>query len=355
MGSMDTGLVTDCEGYGKLTVAGTYAGGIAGYSTAEIGNSYAKLDMYGKRYVGGIAGYGTVIHDCIAMADIVKAEQFIGAVAGNVTEVDSKSVYNNLYYSQSNFGIDGISYLGIAEGKTFDELLSTGRLPEGFSNMTLTFEADGSVVKTLRVPFGSAVLSSDIPAVPNKDGFRGVWSRSDFTNIVEDEVIKATYTRINTLLQSDLLRKGRPVMVTMGEFAPGDKLLVSEEKKENSLYDYQYHIVIPEDGLSAHQLRYQPENDNVNVYYLPDINKGNIFTMKKAGSFGRYATIDVTGNEFDMAIVEIDEGMVKLLFFLIIAIPIAVTVIIIILVVRHNLKKKKKALALTDHRREDER
>ena len=66
--------------------------------------------------------------------------------------------------------------------------------------------------------------------------------------------------------------------------------------------------------------------------------------MKKAGSFGRYATIDVTGNEFDMAIVEIDEGMVKLFFFLIFAIPIAGSVLVIILVLRHNQKKKKKAV-----------
>lgn len=344
VGSMDTGLVTDCEGYGKLTVAGTYAGGIAGYSKAEIRSSYAKLDMYGKRYVGGIAGYGTVIHDCIAMADIVDAEQFIGAVAGNVAEVDSKSVYNNYYYSQNDHGIDGISYSGIAEGKTFDELLSTGRLPEGFSNMTLTFQADGSVVKTLKVPFGSTVLSSDIPAVPNKDGFRGAWSKSDFSNIVEDEVILAEYTRINTLLQSDLLRKGRPVMVMMGEFAPGDKLSVSEEKSD-SVYDYQYHIVIPEDGLAQHQLRYQPENEGVNVYYLVNGNSGNFLFMKQAGSFGKYATIDVTGNEMDIAILEINEGQVNLIIFLIFAIPIAAALIIVILIMRHR-KKKKKAKAL---------
>lgn len=61
----------------------------------------------------------------------------------------------------------------------------------------------------------------------------GVWSKSDFSNIVEDEVILAEYTRINTLLQSELLRKGRSVMVMMGEFAPGDKLSVSEEKSDS--------------------------------------------------------------------------------------------------------------------------
>lgn len=172
----------------------------------------------------------------------------------------------------------------------------------------------------------------------------GVWSKSDFSNIVEDEVILAEYTRINTLLQSDLLRKGRPVMVMMGEFAPGDKLSVSEEKTASSFYDYQYHIVIPEGGLAQHQLRYQPENEGVNVYFLKDGDIASLIFMKQAGSFGRYATIDVTGNEMDIAIIEINEGQVNLIVFLLFAIPIAVTVIIIVLVVRHN-KKKAKAKA----------
>ena len=339
-GSMDTGLITDCEGYGKLTVGGNYAGGVAGFSGAEIRNSYSKLDMYGVRYVGGIVGYGNIIHDCIAMADIVTAEQFVGAVAGNVANVDSGDVYANYYYSQSNYGIDGISYLGIAEGKTFEELLSTGRLPQGFSNMTLTFEAEGKLVKTLAVPFGKGVSASDLPEVPKKEGFRGVWSKSDFSNIVEDEVILAEYTRINTLLQSELLRKGHPVMVMMGEFAPGDKLSVSEEKSD-SVYDYQYHIVIPEDGLAQHQLRYQPENEGVNVYYLVNGNSGNFLFMKEAGSFGKYATIDVTGNEMDIAILEINEGQVNLIIFLLFAIPIAGAAVVILLIVRHNIKKKK--------------
>ena len=341
-GNMDRGLITDCESYGKLTVLGNYAGGITGFSRAEVRNSYSKLTMYGTRYVGGITGYGTTIHDCISIADIVEAEQFIGAVAGNVEEVNSDKIYNNLYYSEDRHGIDGISYSGIAEGKSFNELVSTERLPKGFSDMTLTFQADGKTVKTLTFAYGSTISSSDIPAVPKKDGFRGVWSKTDFSTAVRDEVITAEYTRINSLLQSDLLRSGRPVLLTMGEFAPGEKLNVTEQKPESELYDYQYHVVIPEDGLSSHQLRYLPQNEGVSIYYLLNDNIGRDLLMKKAGSFGKYATIDVTGNDINVAIIEINENLVVLIIFLMFAIPIAIATIVIILIVRHILKKKKK-------------
>ena len=341
-GNMDRGLITDCESYGKLTVLGNYAGGITGYSKAEVRNSYSKLTMYGTRYVGGITGYGTTIHDCISIADIVEAEQFIGAVAGNVEEVNSDKIYNNLYYSEDRHGIDGISYSGIAEGKSFNELVLTERLPKGFSDMTLTFQADGKTVKALTFAYGSTISSSDIPAVPKKDGFRGVWSKTDFSTAVRDEVITAEYTRINSLLQSDLLRSGRPVLLTMGEFAPGEKLNVTEQKPESGLYDYQYHVVIPEDGLPSHQLRYLPQNEGVNIYYLLNDQIGSDFLMKKAGSFGKYATIDVTGNDISVAIIEINENLVVLIIFLMFAIPIAIAAIVIILIVRHILKKKKK-------------
>ena len=341
-GNMDRGLITDCESYGKLTVLGNYAGGITGFSRAEVRNSYSKLTMYGTRYVGGITGYGTTIHDCISIADIVEAEQFIGAVAGNVEEVNSDKIYNNLYYSKDRHGIDGISYSGIAEGKSFNDLVSTERLPKGFSDMTLTFQADGKTVKTLTFAYGSTISSSDIPAVPKKDGFRGVWSKTDFSTAVRDEVITAEYTRINSLLQSDLLRSGRPVLLTMGEFAPGEKLNVTEQKPESELYDYQYHVVIPEDGLPSHQLRYLPQNQGVNIYYLLNDQIGRDFLMKKAGSFGKYATIDVTGNDINVAIIEINDNLVGLIIFLMFAIPIAIAAIVIILIVRHILKKKKK-------------
>lgn len=341
-GNMDRGLITDCESYGKLTVLGNYAGGITGFSRAEVRNSYSKLTMYGTRYVGGITGYGTTIHDCISIADIVEAEQFIGAVAGNVEEVNSDKIYNNLYYSEDRYGIDGISYSGIAEGKSFNELVSTERLPKGFSDMTLTFQADGKTVKTLTFAYGSTISSSDIPAVPKKDGFRGVWSKTDFSTAVRDEVITAEYTRINSLLQSELLRSGRPVLLTMGEFAPGEKLTVTEDKPASSLYDYQYHVVIPKDGLPTHQLRYLPQNQGVNIYYLLNDNIGSDFFMERAGSFGKYATIDVTGNDINVAIIEINENLVVLIIFLMFAIPIAIVLIVIILIVRHVLKKKKK-------------
>jgi hypothetical protein len=43
----------------------------------------------------------------------------------------------------------------------------------------------------------------------------------------------------------------------------------------------------------------------------------------------------------DIAILEINEGQVNLIIFLIFAIPIAGAAVVILLIVRHNIKKKK--------------
>lgn len=60
------------------------------------------------------------------------------------------------------------------------------------NNVKVTFKADGSVVSEISLPYGGTL--QNIPAVPEKNGTFGAWSRTDFSNITEDIIVEAVYT-----------------------------------------------------------------------------------------------------------------------------------------------------------------
>ena len=63
------------------------------------------------------------------------------------------------------------------------------------NSYTVTFRADGKVVATRTVTMGKTV--SDVPAVPEKAGYTGAWSISSesFASLNSDTVVDAVYTR----------------------------------------------------------------------------------------------------------------------------------------------------------------
>ena len=89
------------------------------------------------------------------------------------------------------------------EGYTFTGWSSTGEnitadmtITAAFliNTYTLSFQVGDEVLFTREVNHGSALLSENIPVVPEVEGKDGVWNRSDFSNISANDVIEAVYT-----------------------------------------------------------------------------------------------------------------------------------------------------------------
>ncbi len=65
------------------------------------------------------------------------------------------------------------------------------------NSYTVTFRADGRIIATRTVVSGKTI--SNIPDVPEKEGYSGAWSisQTDFSSLTSDTVVDAVYTRLD--------------------------------------------------------------------------------------------------------------------------------------------------------------
>ena len=209
--------------------------------------------------------------------------------------VDPDEVSGNYYYSTSIYGIDGVSYEGIAEGVAYEELLKKDGIPASFHQLVLTFVADDTIVRQVACNYGAGISGDQIPQVPPKEGFHAEWSRTDFSEITEDEVVKADYSRVNTLLVSQQTRSsGQPVIEVYGNFRSEDSLLLTEMPPKNGELE-RWMVSVPDDGQEKHQIRYLAPEDagDVEIYLIRDGKK----TRAETDSFGKYMTFDAEGSD----------------------------------------------------------
>ena len=167
VGLMDLGRVGNCENYGAVFSSnGDYVGGIAGASWGSIRDSWSKCHLSGGDYVGGVAGLGATLVNCHTLVTIDEGFAYLGAVAGDADS--GGTVSGNTFTSESLGALDGISYAGKAEPVDFDALCSTEGVPELFSQLELTFVANGATVAVVPFRYGGG---NRIPAGdPGEEG-----------------------------------------------------------------------------------------------------------------------------------------------------------------------------------------
>lgn len=182
-GYMAHGIVMDSEGYGSVeSTEGDYVGGICGESLTVIRRCYALCDVSGGKNVGGIAGYANTLKDCYAMVDVQAAAGKKGAVAGQVAEQEDSgekdaepSVCRNYYVGDSVYGIDNISYIGIAEPIEYRELLETEGIPGEFRHLKVIYRVDDEYLGEQEMPYGASLADLQFPEIPQREGYYGVW------------------------------------------------------------------------------------------------------------------------------------------------------------------------------------
>ncbi|MCR5033373.1 MAG: hypothetical protein K6A92_11010, partial [Lachnospiraceae bacterium] len=119
-GYMRFGLLERCYGYGLVESSGANVGGLSGYSRACIKDGYVLCSLRGTTNVGGVCGYGKTIRECISMPVFLQEDGTCGAIAGQVERDDNSQSFstakirNNYYAANSLYGIDDISYEGVA-------------------------------------------------------------------------------------------------------------------------------------------------------------------------------------------------------------------------------------------------
>ena len=142
---------------------------------------YALTSLDGAQYVGGIAGSGAKIRDCYAMVLIGEDAIHKGAIAGWIsTKEDERTDYqkdisNNYFVSSSLSGLDLVSYAGVAQPVTYEEILETVGLPTEFRHLKITFVTEDRIVKEMEVKYGTPLSGVTFPETPKVAGSYGKW------------------------------------------------------------------------------------------------------------------------------------------------------------------------------------
>lgn len=202
VGHMGLGTTLECQNYGSVTsTGGSYVGGVVGQAEATVRNSYAKCVLSGADYVGGIAGWAERLWDCYAIVNIAEGSECTGAIAGNA-DLEDGILRNNRFVDTGYAGIDGVSYAGIAEPVDFEVLRQLSGIPTEFVSFTLTLTADGGTVAQIPFYYGEDLSLVELPEVPEKEGFYGVWPEFDTSGLNSDITLEAVYAPWITLAAS---------------------------------------------------------------------------------------------------------------------------------------------------------
>lgn len=203
VGYMKHGIVADCESYGSAeSTEGDYVGGIAGESLTDIRRCYSLCSVSGGKDIGGIAGYASSLKDCRAIVSVQASVGRSGAIAGETASIDDGSVSGNYYVGDFIHGINDISYVGIAEPVTYNELLAMEYLPTHFWHLTVTYRVEDTYLGTQEVKYGDSLADLDYPKIPDKDGCYGVWPDYSDQIMTGNLLIDGSYEDIVTVVES---------------------------------------------------------------------------------------------------------------------------------------------------------
>lgn len=346
-GYMKLGLIRESTSFGSVKSSdGGYAGGICGESLSMIQNSYALCSVEGNKYVGGIAGYGNVIRNCYSMVYLEAQSGRVGAIAGQTTayedeeEENEDKVIDNYYVDNGVHGIDGISYTGVAEPITYENLLKVEGIPADFTHLRIIFRMDDTYVGSKEYEYGTDLADIEFPGIPERAGYYGVWPDLAGRKMIGNLVVIGEYKESITAVESaETAQNGKAFAIVSNNF--DEKVSVktavvtdapsSTENKEHISYSVTIDNV---NSSAADEMKVRLLNpyEKSKVYRLDD-GVWTELTVKDRGSYVETVMYGTTG-----VFCIVNEKVNPMLYVITGGAAAAVVCIIIII----NLIKKKK-------------
>ena len=336
-GYMNLGIVANSEGYGRVeSTEGEYIGGICGESNALVKSCYALTSLDGAQYVGGIAGSGAKIRDCYAMVLIGEDAIHKGAIAGWIsTKEDERTDYqkdisNNYFVSSSLSGLDLVSYAGVAQPVTYEEILETVGLPIEFRHLKITFVTEDRIVKEMEVKYGTPLSGVTFPETPKVAGSYGKWPD------VSDQIMEANMTleaeyndtittlpSTETVLVTEAGEPKKPYAYIDGFYTDEAKLQVSvsewtaDQAKEEGIKHATgatvYEVKVCNTDLGAEavsKLRlYRPYEEIKAVFVKTEDGEWQEISYLE---YGQYIQVEMQGTEAEYCIVQEESGSARI-------------------------------------------
>jgi len=355
VGDMEQGIVYRCYGYGSAeSTDGNYVGGVAGKSMSTISDSYALSSLAGQKNIGGIAGYGTKIKGCVSMPIVSSYTGKCGAVAGQVSldentkEMDTVNIRDNVFVSDALYGIDDISYEGSAEQSTYEQLLKMDGIPPAFSQLTVSFRVEDTVLDSVRYDYGTPFSEVEFPKLPKRAGYYGEWEDTTGRVVNGNLVIQAAYVKKLTVLESAARYgdTGKALCYVEGAFEAKDVLEASMEERpfepseKGSFEEYViYSVQVSDQGAQPDDYRLRVYNPykTYSVWELRD----DTWTQIQASEKGSYLQLAMKETAGVYCIAE-PHGVLHR--NIILAAGVA-TVVAVLLVIVHSVRRRKKSVA----------
>ncbi len=312
-GYMDHGIIVESKCFGSVeSTEGGYVGGICGESFTIIKKCYALCSVSGGSNVGGIAGYADTLQDCYAMASVKAEKGRSGAIVGQITpyeEAGEAKVSGNYYVGRNIYGIDNISYVGVAEPISYNDLLTVEQIPLEFWHLKVVYRVEDTILGTQEVPYGASLDSLVYPRIPDKEGFYGVWPDVSGQIMEGTYVIQGQYKENVTVVTSsggeevnttetvrvkpyalveEMFTEDAVLNATLSSFAPPEEI----EDRDNIVYEI---------SIENSSIR---ENDRFAVRLLNPYKKAVVYgykdgcwTEQESRVRGQYLQVEMTGTQ----------------------------------------------------------
>lgn len=343
VGQQEMGFIYNCQSYGEVSADdGSNLGGIVGYSASCIQKCYSFCRISGNDYVGGIVGDGYTVKDSVAICMITSKGECLGAIAGYL-EKDGTSK-NNYFVSEENEGIDGISYAGIAEHKTYDEVMAMSGIPYAFHLVTVEFWCEDELLSELQVRYGSVLDKEDYPVVAEKDDSYVVWRDELVRDGVYSNVsINAEYIPWKnsvagpvTIAVNETQRVN--AFLVAGNFYEGTRITMNEITGPN----------IDENEMLGYAYEWTIDNPNAEIleghfYGMGDVNHASVYVLENDSWKVIPSTVD---GSYLVAQIPVGTPFAVVVtppnyFWVIVGSILGVLMVLFIIVKTRNIKKKK--------------
>lgn len=177
---LSTGMETSTDGSSYSAVTDVDAGFAPGTYYVRYAATGTKEASGPTTVVIGAGRYLTVTFKAEGSADVVKEVGYNGSLS-DIPDVPEREGYDSSGWDRGSF-----------KNITNDIVVNAVYTKKEY---TITFKADGAVVATRTVGYGSTLV--DLPGIPEKEGYDKVkphWDRTNFGNISSDIEVNAVYT-----------------------------------------------------------------------------------------------------------------------------------------------------------------
>jgi hypothetical protein len=255
--------------------------------------------------------------------------------------------------------LDNISYAGIAQPITYEELLETVGIPSEYRHLTITFIAEDEVVDKIEVKYGTPLSQVTMPETPKVAGSYGKWP--DLTDMTMEGCMTlyaeyndtiTTVASEETVLVSEAGQVKKPYAYIDGTYTDDAKLSArvtewtAEETQAagvgknapSTAFDIRLENAdIGEEDISKVRL-YNPYEDIKAVYLQNDDGSWEEISYSE---YGQYIQVEMQGDNATYCIVS---GELSTTRIIIIAAAVAVILLLIIVKKRKERRAKSKSV-----------